>query len=328
MADMHHLKEALEEHYTVAVNWSGSLFCGVKLTWDYINHQVNTHKPGYITKALNKYQHPQPTTPQHAPYKEMPIQYDTKIQKVEEDNSPPLLAKEIKRVQDIAGTLLYYGRAVNSTLLALLSTIAARQSHGTKALQEACHQLLDYVATHTNAGIRFHASDIILAVHTDASYLSEPGGKSRAAGHFYITKRNNEDFNNGAVLTLSSIIKHVMSSASEAKLATLYYGCKQAAPICVTLKEMGHRQPAPTPITTDNITAQGLTTGTMTPKASKSNNQQFHWLKCRDTQCQFIYLWCKGILNHADYTSKHHPAKHHQQVCPFNIFDTEKNPEQ
>jgi hypothetical protein len=188
---------------------------------------------------------------------------------VEEDNSPPLLAKEIKCVQDIVGTLLYYGRAVNSTLLALLSTIVARQSHGTKALQEACHQLLDYVPTHLNAGIRFHASDMILAVHTDASYLSKPSSKSRAARHFYLTKHNDKDFNNGAVLTLSSIIEHVMSSASEAELAALYYGCKQAAPIRVTLEEMGHRRPAPTPITTDNITAQGLTTGTMTPKSIK-----------------------------------------------------------
>jgi hypothetical protein len=161
---------------------------------------------------------------------------------------------------------------------------------------------------HPDAGIRYHACDMILAVHTDASYLSELGGKSRAAGHFYLTNQNDEDFNNGAILTLSSIIKHVMSSASEAELAALYYGCKQAAPIRVTLEEMGHPQPAPTPVTTDNITAQGLTLDTMMPKASKSNDQRFHWLKCRNAQRQFKYLWRKGILNRADYTSKHHPA--------------------
>ena len=191
-----------------------------------------------------------------------------------------------------------------------------------------CHQLLDYVATHPNAGIRFHASDMILAVHTDASYLSEPGGKSRAAGHFYLTNRNDEDFNNGAVLTLSSIIKHIMSLASEAELAALYYGCKQAIPIYITLKEMGHKQPTPTPVTTDNITAQGLTTGTMAPKASKSNNQRFNWLKCRNTQRQFVYLWRKGILNCANYASKHHLAKHHQNVCPFFIFNSKELPSQ
>jgi hypothetical protein len=160
------------------------------------------------------------------------------------------------------------------------------------------------------------------------SYLSELGGKSRATGHFYLTNRNDEDFNNGAILTLSSIIKHVMSSASEAELAALYYGCKQAAPIRVTLEEMGHTQPAPTPVTTNNITAQGLTLGTMTPKASKSNDQRFHWLKCRNAQRQFKYLWRKGILNRADYASKHHPARHHQNVHPFYVFDSDQLPAQ
>ena len=58
----------------------------------------------------------------------------------------PLLNKaEIKRVQGIVGTLLYYGRAVEPTLLAALSTITSQQSNGTKAVSNACNNLLDYV---------------------------------------------------------------------------------------------------------------------------------------------------------------------------------------
>ena len=110
-----------------------------------------------------------------------------------------------------------------------------------------------------------------------------------------------------------------MSSASEAELAALYYGCKEAAPIRITLEKMGHPQPAPTPVTTDNITAQGLTMGTMTSNASKSNDQWFNWLKCHNAQRQFKYLWRKGILNRADYASKNHPAQHHQTVCPSTV---------
>jgi len=268
----------------------------VKLTWDYINQHVTTHMPGYIDTALTKYQHPKPVVPQHAPYKATTIHYGAKVQRVEEDKSPPLTPDQIKRVQKIVGTLLYYGRVVDSTLLTALSAMAARQSNGTQAVAEACHQLLDYVAMHPNASIRY-GCDMILTVHTDASYLSELGGKSRAAGHFYLTNRNDEDFNNWAILTLSSIIKHVMSSASEAELAALYYGCKHAAPICIPLEEMGHPQPAPAPVTTDNITAQDLSMGAMMPKASKSNDQRFNWLKCRNAQRQFKYLWQKGILN-------------------------------
>jgi hypothetical protein len=39
---------------------------------------------------------------------------------------------------------------------------------------------------------------MLLTVHTDASYLSEAGGKSHATGHFYLTNQNNENFNKGA----------------------------------------------------------------------------------------------------------------------------------
>jgi hypothetical protein len=132
---------------------------------------------------------------------------------------------------------------------------------------------------------------MILSVHTDTLYLSKSGGKSRAAGHFHLSNCNDKDFNNGAILTLSTIIKHVVLSASEVELAALYYSCKLAAPLQTTLEELGHFQPTPTPITTDNITAQGLTMGTMTPKASKLMDQWFYWLKCWHVQCQFQYLW-------------------------------------
>jgi hypothetical protein len=85
-----------------------------------------------------------------------------------------------------------------------------------------------------------------------------------------------------------------MSSASKVELSTLYYGCKMAAPLRTTLKELGHNQANLTPITTVNITAQGLTMDTMTAKALKSMDQHFHWLKCCNAQRQFKYLWQKG----------------------------------
>jgi hypothetical protein len=199
---------------------------------------------------------------------------------VEVDNTQPLTPKEIKRVQDIVGTLLYHAQAVDLALLAALSAIAARQVNSTQAVVDACHQLLDYVATHPNAIIYYKACNMILSVHTNAFYLSEPVGKSRAAGHFYLLNQNDKDFNYSAIITLSTIIKHDMSLASKAKLAALYYSCKLAAPIQTTLKELGHFQPTPTPVTTNNITAQGLPMRTIAPKVFKSMDQCFHWLKC------------------------------------------------
>jgi hypothetical protein len=36
-----HLKTALEEHYTVAMDWDGSLFCGINIDWNYPAGTVN-----------------------------------------------------------------------------------------------------------------------------------------------------------------------------------------------------------------------------------------------------------------------------------------------
>jgi hypothetical protein len=193
-------------------------------------------------------------------------------------------------MQDIVGTLLYYGSAVDPFILPAISAIVSQQSQGTEAVADACHQLLDYVATHPNTGIQYLASNMILVVHTNVSYLSEHNTHSCASAQFYLTNKGDKEFNNGAILNLASIIKHAMSLASEEKILDLYYRCKIAVPIQTMLDKLGHTQPMK-PIMTDNITAQGLTVGTMTPKASKLMDQQFHWLKCRSAERDSSYTY-------------------------------------
>ncbi len=56
--------------------------------------------------------------------------------------------------------------------------------------------------------------------------------------------------NNGAILTISQIIKAIMSSAAEAKIGALYINCKEAIPARHTLNFLGHKQPS-TPMQTD-----------------------------------------------------------------------------
>jgi hypothetical protein len=82
-----HLKTALEEHYTVARDWTGSLFCGVKMNWNYPACTITLNMPNYIPKALVKFQHPIPESPQHQPYKHMPT---IKVQRVDVDTSASL----------------------------------------------------------------------------------------------------------------------------------------------------------------------------------------------------------------------------------------------
>jgi hypothetical protein len=108
IANFNHLKMALKENYKVAIDWTGLLFCGIKLMWDYKQCHFDCSKPGYINKALKKYQLPTPTAPKDAPYAAAPVQYGAKVQRVKTDTTSPLSPAELKQVQDIVGTLLYY----------------------------------------------------------------------------------------------------------------------------------------------------------------------------------------------------------------------------
>ena len=71
----------------------------------------------------------------------------------------------------------------------------------------------------------YHASNMLLACHIDASYLSEPGARSRTGGHFFLSNDATMPANNGAVLNIAQIIKSVMTSAAEAEIGA-YNGHK------------------------------------------------------------------------------------------------------
>ncbi len=89
--------------------------------------------------------------------------------------------------------------------------------------------------------------------------------------------------NNEAVLNIFQIIRNGMSSAAKAELGALFLDAKTAVPDRKTLDEMGHPQP-PTPIQTDNKTAEGLINNKIISKATKSSNMNFHWLCCHNSQ--------------------------------------------
>ena len=171
-------------------------------------------------------------------------------------------------------------------------------------------QLLDYLATQEDAVLTYHASNMILATHSDASYLSEPKARSRAGSHFFLSSNADIPPNNGAILNIAHIIKHVMASATEAELAALFITAREAVYIRIILHELGHAQPA-TPLQTDNAMADAVINGKIQPKRTKAMDMRFHWLRDRECQQQFRIYWRPGKSNYADYWTKHHPAKHH-----------------
>lgn len=151
---------------------------------------------------------------------------------------------------------------------------------------------------------------MILHLHSDASYLSEPDGRSQMGRHFNIGLENDGKINKRLVAMLSPIIKHIMSSVSKAELVVLFYNSKATMPLRVILQKTEHVQP-PMLVTTENSIAHGLATKYMTPKASTAMDMRFHYLKCNEAQRNFRYLWRRVHKNRAGFHTKRHLVRHY-----------------
>ena len=134
---------------------------------------------------------------------------------------------------------LFLGCAVDPTLICPISAIAAQSARPSEDTLKHTEQLLDYLITPDEAGITYHDIDIKLAVHSDASYLGKSKAR-RTGGNFFLSKSADIPHNNGAILNIAHIIKHVMSSATEAELAALYIMTWEAVYIKIILEEIGH----------------------------------------------------------------------------------------
>ena len=147
----------------------------------------------------------------------------------------------IKHIQKVIGTLIYYARAIDSTILMEINAISAAQ-FGTTTTAATVAWLLDYAATYPDATVRYNASQMIFRIYSNESYQSETKSRSCAGINLFLgsPKYNDTNINNCAIHTTSEIIKNVMSEASKAKCAATFINCKTAAPLCITLKEMGH----------------------------------------------------------------------------------------
>jgi hypothetical protein len=99
---------------------------------------------------------------------------------------------------------------------------------------------------------------------------------------------------NGAILIISKVLKHVMSSAAEAEIGAVFIIAKEGAVIRTTLEELGHPQP-PTPMETDNTTATGYSNGTIKQKRTKSMDMRFYWIQDRVKQGQLNVYWGRAI---------------------------------
>ena len=187
--------------------------------------------PKYSPRVLQRYKHTAPSKPQHSPYQAQPKKYGTVAQDpLSQDNTTKLDDNCKKCIQQIVGTLFYYVHVVDLTILPALSSIASEQAEATKNTEKCTTQLLDYMTMHPDATVHFHASQMILNIHSDASYLSEKGAKSCIAGQFFLGSHptpNKPIMLNGAIYTCCGIPHFIVASTAEAEPRTLFLNCKE-----------------------------------------------------------------------------------------------------
>jgi hypothetical protein len=166
-----YLRNTLLQSYELTTDWEAKVYSGMSFKWDYKNRTCDISMPGNVSNVLSKFQHDAPKHLQHTPSRYVTPVYGEKTQYLSQDETPPLTDKQFLYIQKATGSVLYYARAVDPNVLMPLNDIATEQTKETEKTQAATNQLLDYLATRPDDTMRYHASDMILHIHSDASYL-------------------------------------------------------------------------------------------------------------------------------------------------------------
>ena len=137
---------------------------------------------------------------------------------------------------------MYYAIAIDNTVLVALNEIGSEQSRATSKTMDEVQQILNYLVSNPNATIRYHASGMILFIHSDASYLSVTKARSTASGLFFLsdTKTDAITFSeytpilNGFISIMCKILRNIMASTAEAEYVALFFNGQAAVPIQTT----------------------------------------------------------------------------------------------
>ena len=312
-----HLIDTLRLLYIIKIDWTGSTYIGFTIKFNVPKHTVSLTMPGYIAKVLQRFAVPI-SLGASSPAIYSPPSYGSRDHRITIDQTPPLSPTEIKTLQEQVGCLLYYARGVDPTILPAVNHIASLQSTPTASVKSAMDRLLQYCARFPDNALVFTACDMTLFIQSDASYLSRPQARSVAGGVFYLGNSQNPTAINGPCLALSTIIPVVVSSVAEAEYAAVFMNAKEGSALRTILDSIGYPQ-STTEILCDNMCAVGLASDTITPKQTKSINMQFHWIRDRVKQQQFLVTWRKGVHNLADFFTKPLPVHLHKTIMPLLV---------
>ena len=321
-----HLVKIMKLRYPIKVSDNTTQYLGFHINLQ--RSQSHLHKdkleldmPNYAMNGIGKLQGPtwKPAKCPGSPSKYIPIHYTQGPQLEELDESPPATAEQQKWIRSFVGIFRYWAEAVAPLIVVVMSKIASRQENPTVNTYDEAQRVLSWIYHHPNSTITFYPSNMQLHCHSDASYLSEPKSRSRAAG--YITcgepqfQSPDQPFHvNGAAAIISRIIPTVVRSAHEAEYAGLFINATELTEMRETMRNLGFPQ-LPIPIIYDNIIAGKIANNNVKKhKYSKVISMNYHWIKDRIKAGHFTLKWAPGKTNLADFFTKLHPVNHFQAM--------------
>ena len=160
-------------------------------------------------------------------------------------------------------------------MLKKINELGSVQATATENVALKVDAFLQYAATYPVTKVIYHASDMTLHTHSDASYLGESKSRSCFVGFHFLGQQHRlstipTTLINGGLLIHSSILDSVVSSAAEAELGGLFATMRDATTTLRNiLADVGNLQSAST-IQTDNKCAEGIAHGTVKSKCSKA----------------------------------------------------------
>jgi hypothetical protein len=323
-ASMEHLIQTLRKLYTVKVSWEGSKYLGMNITMDRIKRNVMLSMPGYVDKLLHKLR-PLGVKPVTTPAIYTAPNYKSpKAQTATVDTSPLATPEQKRELQVIIGTLLYYARTVDPSILTAVHELGSVQSSPTMHDRLKAERLLRYLSVNQNGATRFYASNMQLQVQSDASYLCRPKARSVLGGFHYL---GFPDRINGPIFCTNKIISCVVLVAlvAETELGAAFQNAQKAAEFRNTLLELGYPQ-LPTPIMIDNTVAVGLAADTINAKRSKSMDVRFFWLRDRIKKGQFRVQHLAGKFNISDFFTKSLPKDKFNQFYEYVVINLDREP--
>ena len=315
IADLQHFSDSLAELYHIKVYPTCTDYLGFTIVYDRVARTITLSCPDYIPDLLTRLQLSDIPTAKSPCIYVPPIFGSKEPQKTRVDASPQLSPDQASFVQIVVGSLLCYARAVDATLLTAVCLLSSQQSSPTAATLTATMRLLGYAKLHSARTLVYKPSDMLLRIHSDASYLNRAKSGSTAGG-FHFLGSLDEDFLNGPIFCCCTLIPVVCAAVSEAEYAALYANCQVAIDERRTCCSIGHPQP-PTNVVCDNECAVGLATETIRPRKSKAIDMRFDWTRDRVRQGQFTVTWISGPLNKGDFFTKALPVHTHQALAPL-----------